>query len=85
MIDQELLEILACPETKKPVREAESEELERLNARIRAGDVRTRGGDPVSEEVEAGLVREDGAVLYPIRDEIPIMLIDEAIPLEEEA
>lgn len=82
MIDQELLEILACPENKSPVRLAEASELEALNARIRAGAVKSRGGETVSEELEAGLVREDGKFLYPVRDEIPIMLIDEAIPLQ---
>jgi uncharacterized protein YbaR (Trm112 family) len=30
-------------------------------------------------------VRQDGQYLYPIRDDIPIMLIDEAIPLAGEA
>ena len=32
--------------------------------------------------MDAGLVREDGAYLYRIEDDIPIMLIDEAIALE---
>ena len=82
MIDQELLEILACPEDKTPVRMAESAELEALNDKIRGGGVKNRGGEPVDEPLEAGLVREDGKFLYPIRDEIPIMLIDEAIPLD---
>lgn len=81
MIDQELLEILACPEDKTPVRMAEGAELERLNEAIRAGSVKNRGGEPVTEELEAGLVRQDGKFLYPIREEIPIMLIDEAIEL----
>lgn len=81
MIDQELLEILACPEDKTPVRMAEAAELERLNEAIRAGSVKNRGGEPVTEELEAGLVRQDGKFLYPIREEIPIMLIDEAIEL----
>lgn len=81
MIDQELLEILACPEDKTPVRMAEAAELEHLNAAIRAGSVKNRGGEAVTEELTAGLVREDGKFLYPIREDIPIMLIDEAIEL----
>ncbi|MBI3077785.1 MAG: Trm112 family protein [Deltaproteobacteria bacterium] len=53
-IDQELLEILACPKCKGAVR-------------------LTKEGD--------GLVCEACRLLYPIRDEIPIMLIDEAVRL----
>lgn len=81
MIDQELLEILACPEDKSPVHLADDAQLAELNARIRSGGVKNRGGEPVTEELQAGLVREDGKFLYPVRDEIPIMLIDEAIAL----
>lgn len=81
MMDQELLDILVCPETKQPVRLADAALLERVNAAVAAGGLANRGGDPVTQPVTGGLVREDGALLYPIRDEIPIMLIDEAIPL----
>lgn len=83
MVDQALLDILVCPETKQPVRLADEALLSRLNARIAGGGVKNRGKEPVTEPVPAGLVREDGLLLYPVRDDIPIMLIDEAIPLRE--
>ncbi len=83
MVDRELLEILACPEDKTPLRLAEAAELEALNARIRAAAVTNRGGEAVTEEVSEGLIREDGKLLYAVRDDIPIMLIEEAIPLED--
>jgi len=83
MVDPELLEILVCPETYQPVRPAEGELLDRLNQAIRSGGVTNRGGDEVAEPVEEGLVREDDKILYPVRDDIPIMLIDEAIELDK--
>ncbi len=82
MVEQALLDILVCPETKQPIRLADEGMLARLNTAIEAGGVRNRGGELVTEAVREGLVREDGLFLYPVRDDIPIMLIDEAIPLE---
>ena len=38
MIDKELLDILACPETKEPVHLAEPEMLAALNDRIERGE-----------------------------------------------
>lgn len=36
-------------------------------------------------ELSAALVREDGEIAYPIRDEIPILLPEEALPLSPPA
>ncbi len=83
MVDQQLLDILVCPETKQPLRVADAETLRRLNEAIGRGAVVSRGGRKLEEPVSEGLVREAGDVLYPIRDEIPIMLVDEAIPLPQ--
>ena len=81
MVDAELLEILVCPDDKTPVTLASSETLALLNSRIATGGVKTRGGSAVTEPVAEGLVRADGKYLYPVREDIPVMLIDEAIPL----
>jgi uncharacterized protein YbaR (Trm112 family) len=85
MVDQELLSILVCPETKQSLRQADAALLERLNAAIGDRSVRNRGGEPVTQALQEGLVRQDGMFVYPVRDDIPIMLIDEAIPLPPES
>ena len=77
----DLVEILVCPETKQPVSLASAELLARVNERVRAGTLRNRGGQAVTQPLQEGLVREDGRVLYPVDDGIPIMLIEESIEL----
>ncbi len=81
MIDADLLKILCCPETHQPVRPAEAALVEKLNRAISAGGLKNRVGQPVKEGLDGGLVRTDGKFLYPIRQGIPVMLVDEAIPL----
>ena len=83
MIDPELLAILVCPESHQPLSLAEDGLLERTNAAIAAGDVHTVGGERVDDPLEGGLVREDGKILYPIRDAIPVLLIEEGIPVSD--
>ena len=83
MIDKELLDILACPETKMPVKLADQSLIEEMNRRIEKGEIRNRGGKQVEKKIDGGLIREDGAYLYPIEDDIPIMLIDEAIAVKD--
>lgn len=80
-VNAELVEILVCPESRQPVHLASSEELEKVNARIRDGSLRNRGGDPVGDPLAEALVREDGRVLYPVDDGIPVMLVEESIEL----
>lgn len=81
VISQDLLDILCCPETKEDVRLIPDDDVTKVNARIEAGTVMKRNGEPVTETIGGGLLREDGKYLYPIREDIPIMLIDEAIDM----
>ena len=83
MIDQDLLDILACPENKTPVKLADQPLIDTINSAIAKGEVKNRGGQKIEQPIEGGLVREDHVFLYPIQDAIPIMLIDEAIPIEK--
>ena len=55
-IDKELLEILACPVSKKPLELSPDENF---------------------------LICRESKLVYRIEDGIPVMLVDEAIPLDE--
>jgi len=79
MIDPVLAEMLVCPENHMPVREAGPSTIQALNTAIAAGKVKNKAGEAVSEAVDGLLVREDGARAYIIRDDIPIMLMDESV------
>ena len=81
MLDPDLLKIMCCPETHQPIALAEPSLIEKLNQQIAVGQLQNRAGQPVKEPIDSGLVREDERFLYPIRQNIPVMLIDEAIPL----
>ncbi len=82
-INQLLLDILACPETKEPISLADETLVAKLNAAIASGALKNRIGEVITEKIDGGLVRQDQQYLYPIRDDIPVMLIDEGIPLNQ--
>ena len=81
MFNASLLEILVCPETKQRLSLLENEKLVELNARISRGELHSRAGQVVTVPLDEALVREDGQFAYAVRDDIPIMLIEEAISL----
>ncbi|HEU5124164.1 MAG TPA: Trm112 family protein [Verrucomicrobiae bacterium] len=82
MIRPELLEILCCPETRQPLRLADSALVETLNQQIADGTLRNFQGKPVAEKLDAALIRADGICIYPVRQNIPLLLAAEAISLK---
>lgn len=82
MIAKELLDILCCPETKQDLELADEATVKKINQAIDSGELKNRAGDTVKEKIDGGLIRQDKKYIYPVRDDIPIMLIDEAIPFE---
>lgn len=84
-IDPDFLTMLRCPDTQERLLPADQAILAALNARIRSGQVRNRGGAQVTSELTAGLVTAGGAFVYPIQQDIPILLSTEAIPIANQA
>ncbi|HLV33328.1 MAG TPA: Trm112 family protein [Chitinispirillaceae bacterium] len=83
MLNNELLDILCCPETKQDLKLIDEQTKQKINDKIKSGELKNRGGETIKETIDTGLLREDHKYLYPVREDIPIMLIDEAIPFEQ--
>jgi uncharacterized protein YbaR (Trm112 family) len=81
MLNPELLAILVCPATHQDVSLASAGEIAQLNDAIGRGQMRTVGGEVVDRPVEGALIRADRAVAYPVRDDIPVMLVADALDL----
>ena len=81
-IDKDLLAILCCPDTKQAVSLAEEALIAKLNGAVSHGQLKNRANRLITEPLDGGLIRADRKILYPIREDIPVMLIEEGIPLE---
>ena len=78
-VDGKLLEILCCPVSKTPLVRLTPERLEKLNAAVAGGGVRYIGGEAVESGLAEALVTEDIKVIYPVDDDIPILLEEKGI------
>jgi uncharacterized protein YbaR (Trm112 family) len=83
MLDRELLACLVCPESHQPLDMADAALMRKLTAAAVTGKIKNRSGRVVQESIQAGLVRADRAYVYPVIDGIPVLLVDEAIPLTQ--
>ncbi|MEO8959606.1 MAG: Trm112 family protein [Rudaea sp.] len=78
-MDKRLLDILCCPATKTPVALLTKSQLTAVNAAIEKGQLQTVTASAVTGPLQAGLLTLDGKRIYRIEDDIPVMLVDEAI------
>ena len=80
-MNPQLLDILCCPETQQRLQIAEGALISELNEKIKNSQLRNRAGKVVNLQIDSGLLREDRKFLYAVRNNIPVLFIDEAIPL----
>ena len=73
-VDGKLLEILCCPVSKTPLGPLSSDKLNKLNDAIALGEVLYVGGEGVKDSLQEALITEDNKVMYPVQDDIPILL-----------
>jgi len=78
-VNGKLLEILCCPVSKTPLMVLGRQKLEKLNHAIKAGEALYIGGEKVTDTLQEGLITEDGKVIYPVQDDIPILLEEKGI------
>ena len=80
----DLLGLAVCPQSRQGLRRAGEPLVARLNALIVDRALRNVVGDLVERPIEQGLVREDGDRLYVVRDGIAVLMVEQAILLQDE-
>ena len=82
-MDKRLLAILRCPVTHKELSLAGSQTIRDVNAAIDAGKLSNRDGRTLDEALSEALITDDGKVLYPVANGIPVLLEGESISMEQ--
>ena len=82
-MDKRLLSILCCPVSHKGLSLASADLLGQINDAIAAGTLKNRDGTTLSASLSEALVTDDGHLLYPVDDGIPVLLEGESITLDQ--
>ena len=78
-----LLDIIACPESRRALAVADNALVEKLNAAIDKGKLKDRADNVVTPRLQGALIRDDGEVVYPVWDDMPRLLVESAIDLHQ--
>lgn len=80
---KELLKIICCPITKKPLQIIDKDLLERLNELIVKGALKNEEGEVQKNEIQEALITTDKKRIYLIRDGIPVLMSNLSINISQ--
>ena len=81
-MDPNLLNIICCPVTREKLSIATSKQLEFINAEIANSMLKKLDGSIAEKPQSKALINATKTLLYPIEEDIPILLENEAIKLK---
>lgn len=82
-MNKKLLSIICCPITHKGLSLVRSDQLKKINAAIADGGLTNREGRVLKQALAEALVTDDGKLLYPVDDGIPVLLEEESVAMEQ--
>ncbi len=83
VIANDLLELLADPETHQPLVLASDAEVSALKRAVEQGKAKRRDGKGAAASFDGALLAQNKRVVYLIEGGIPNLLIDERLELSE--
>lgn len=75
--------MLICPQTQEPLRLLSQESLKKLNFLIQAQQIQNLSGQLIRAKLDAALVSGQQRFIYPIVENIPVLLAEESIPADK--
>ena len=82
-MDKRLLAILRCPVTHKELSLAKGQVLKEVNEAIGQGKLSNRDGRALDTALDEALLTDDGKLLYPVANGIPVLLEGESVNMEQ--
>tara|TARA_B100000965_G_scaffold253248_1_gene213083 strand:- start:942 stop:1211 length:270 start_codon:yes stop_codon:yes gene_type:complete len=82
-MNKELLKLICCPSSKRQLKILDEENLAYLNQAISAGLIKNSQGKTLKDKIDQALITEDYEVAYIVRDDIPVLLENESIEMNQ--
>ena len=82
-MNEKILKLICCPSSKKQLKILNEESLANLNQAISAGLIKNNQGKILKDEIEQALITEDYELAYIVRDDIPVLLENESIKMNQ--